>query len=250
MSLRLKSHGYTTWTAGDSITGLKLAVRHQPDLIILDISLPGGSGFSVAEQFTRLRETRGIPTLFATASNDPRLFRKIIDLGAAGLLRKPFEGEELLAAVKGALEQSVHSDRPPLRQNRRTTMDEFRPKKVLIVDDDEKFAKSLVIRMKVAGFETAVAHDALAGVRAAVRLEPDLILLDIFLPAGNGFTVAERIQNNIPIPIPIIFLTAGPRPEFRNEAQRLGAAGYFEKSHETTTLLGAVKRVLHPPSRP
>src|SRR4051812_48293018 len=88
MSLRLKGHGYATWTAGDAIAGLSLATRHQPDLIILDVAIPGGNGFNMADQFSRLPQVRGIPVLFATASNEPDLFEKVMRLGAVGLLRK------------------------------------------------------------------------------------------------------------------------------------------------------------------
>src|SRR5438309_5081007 len=91
------------------------------------------------------------------------------------------------------------------------------PKRILIVEDDEKVAMALAIRMKAAGFETTLANDALSGVRSAVAHQPDAVVLDISLPAGDGFVVAERIQANIPTRTPIIFLTASKRPDFRQK---------------------------------
>ena len=117
-------------------------------------------------------------------------------------------------------------------------------KRILIVEDDPKIAMSLALRMKAAGLEATVAEDAVSGVRSAVAQRPDLILLDISLPAGNGFSAAEAIQRNLPTPTPIIFLTASKLPELRRKAFQLGAAGFFEKPYDAATLLAAVKRAL------
>jgi len=122
-------------------------------------------------------------------------------------------------------------------------------KRILIVEDDERIARALAVRLTAAGYETSTAHDGLAGFRAAVLEKPDLVLLDISLAAGDGFTVAQRIQSNIPKPIPMIFLTASKRPEFRQKAQRLGAIGFFEKPFEANALLTAINKAVTPLAR-
>jgi CheY-like chemotaxis protein len=71
--------------------------------------------------------------------------------------------------------------------------------------------------------------------------------LDICLPVGNGFTVAEEIQTLVRTPIPIIFITASKQPGFRQKASELGAAGYFEKPYEAEELLAAIQNALNPP---
>jgi CheY-like chemotaxis protein len=73
---------------------------------------------------------------------------------------------------------------------------------------------------------------------------PALVLLDISMPAGDGFSVAEQIQTLIPTPTPIIFLTASKKPDFREKAKKLGAAGYFEKPYEAEELFGAIQQAL------
>ena len=99
---------------------------------------------------------------------------------------------------------------------------------------------ALAVRLKSAGYEASMAYDALTGVNDAVKCRPDLVLLDISMPAGNGFAVAERVKTLIPNPTPIIFLTASKQPGFRERAQELGAVGYFEKPYEAEALLAAV----------
>ena len=120
-------------------------------------------------------------------------------------------------------------------------------KSILIIEDDRKIAIALTIRLKSAGYEATAAYDALTGLNAAVKNPPDLVLLDISLPVGNGFTLFERIQTHLPAPTPILFITASKQAGFRQKANELGAAGYFEKPYEVEELLVAIQNVLNPP---
>jgi len=117
-------------------------------------------------------------------------------------------------------------------------------KKILIVEDDQNIARALAIRLKNSGYEVSVAPDALTGVEIALRKPPDLVLLDISLPAGNGFTVAERIQSLIPTATPLIFLTASKQPGLREKAKELGASAFFHKPYDADDLLGAIQLAL------
>jgi DNA-binding response OmpR family regulator len=114
-------------------------------------------------------------------------------------------------------------------------------KKILIVEDDQNIAKALAIRLKSAGYEVTVAPDAMTGVAAALKIQPDLAMLDVSLPAGNGFTVAEKIRELLVTATPIIFLTASKQRGLRHKAQDLGAAGFFEKPYDADELLAAIR---------
>src|SRR6266850_1536792 len=241
LCLRLKAHGYATWMASDGISGLNKATRCKPDVIILDIALPAGNGLDLAEHLRRMPETRAIPVIFSTASQDPQLRKKVIERGAVGLLWKPYDPDTLVSVVKHALAgpprrlpgASAHADKAHVEGGKPGV------KKILIVEDDQKVAMALAVRMKAAGFEPFIANDALSGVRSAMRTQPDAVVLDISLPAGDGFTVAERIQANMPAPMPIIFLTASKRTDLRQRARDLGAVAFFEKPYEAEGLLAA-----------
>jgi DNA-binding response OmpR family regulator len=119
-------------------------------------------------------------------------------------------------------------------------------KSILIIEDDRKIALALTLRIKSAGYEATTAYDGLTGLDAAVKNPPDLVLLDICLPVGNGFTLSEKIQTLLPAPTPIIFITASKQPGFRQKADELGAAGYFEKPYEAEELLAAIQNALNP----
>ena len=242
LCLRLKAHGYATWMASDGISGLNKATHCKPDLIILDIALPAGNGLDLAEHLQRMPETRAIPVIFSTASQDPQLRKKAVERGAIGLLHKPYDPATLISVVKHALARPPWRTRGAPAHADKDHVQTGKPvKKILIVEDDQKVALALAVRMKAAGFEPFIANDALSGVRSAMKTQPDAVVLDISLPAGDGFAVAERIQANMPAPMPIIFLTASKRTDLRQRARDLGAVAFFEKPYEAEGLLAAVR---------
>jgi len=117
--------------------------------------------------------------------------------------------------------------------------------KILVVEDDKKLAHALSLRLRAKRYEVKVAYDAVGGVMVARKEKPDLVLLDISMPAGGGFTVAERMQNLASTAgIPIIFLTASNDPACRRRAMNLGAAAFLEKPYEMAELLAAIQRAL------
>ena len=77
-----------------------------------------------------------------------------------------------------------------------------------------------------------------------MRKPPDLILLDISLPAGNGFGVAERLQSLLSTATPFIFLTVSQKPGLRQKAKKLGAAAFFQKPYNGSELLETIRLVL------
>ena len=117
---------------------------------------------------------------------------------------------------------------------------------ILIIEDDEKLAIALAVRLKASGYRVLAAYDALAGVCQAVRHEPDLILLDIAMPLGGGWSVAERIKSMAnTAAIPIIFITALKEPGLREKAlEEYGAVGFLEKPFEASDLLSMIQEAL------
>ena len=102
LTLRLRAGGEEVLLAYDAMTGLDSAIKNQPDLVLLDIGLPSGSGLVVAESIQKLA-CKHTPIMFLTASRQPGLRDKAMALGAAGFLEKPFEAGELMAAIQNAL---------------------------------------------------------------------------------------------------------------------------------------------------
>jgi DNA-binding response OmpR family regulator len=116
-------------------------------------------------------------------------------------------------------------------------------RKVLVVDDEQDVAKALKIRLKANGYNVVLAFDSVQAFTMANKEKPDLILLDIMIPGGGGFIVAERLkQSTATHHIPIIFLTGIPGGEER--AYKLGASGYVMKPYHPEKLLETINDAL------
>jgi CheY-like chemotaxis protein len=121
-------------------------------------------------------------------------------------------------------------------------------KKILIVEDDKSIVMALTVRLRAAGYAVIVAFDAIMAVSMALKQHPDLVLLDISMPGGNGFMVAERLQNSaLTAGVPMLFLTASKQSGLRERAQEVGAVGFFEKPYEAAELLDAIAKALGEP---
>ena len=121
-------------------------------------------------------------------------------------------------------------------------MDRF---KILIVEDDPRISKALGIRLRAAGYDIVAAADGAGGVAALTQHKPDLILLDISMPAGGGFFVAENLMKRPALAsTPIIFVTATKAPGVRERAEEFGPAAYIEKPFDSDDLLQTISTVL------
>lgn len=245
LRIRFQGQGYETLCAMDAILARDLAVRHKPDLLLIDISLPGGNGLALAQHLRSLPELRRTPFILITASQDPDLRRKAMQLRASGLFEKPYDAEELLATARFAMGDTQTFPFPKIVPEKPAYVLEREPKKIVVVEDDRKIALALALRLKAAGYEASLAFDAVNAINTVMRLQPDLVLLDISLPAGDGFTVAERLRSAVPKAMPFIFMTASKEPGLRQRAEAMGAAGFFEKPYEPEALIKTIRQAVN-----
>jgi DNA-binding response OmpR family regulator len=118
-------------------------------------------------------------------------------------------------------------------------------KKILVVDDERDIIRAVTIRLQTGGYEVVYAYDGAQGVFMAHKEKPDLIILDIRMPAGDGFTVAQRLKEAAQTAhIPILFLTGSPERSAEQKAQELGGRFYIKKPYDPEELLDAVRRAL------
>lgn len=117
-------------------------------------------------------------------------------------------------------------------------------KKVLIVDDDEDLMLALTITLKARGYEVFSAMDAVSAISMARKDRPDVVLLDLSLPAGDGFVVMERLKSMPPTAsIPIVIITARDQSS-KAQALGAGARAFLQKPVESNLLLATLEQAV------
>jgi CheY-like chemotaxis protein len=117
-------------------------------------------------------------------------------------------------------------------------------KRVLVMEDDPKIAAALSIRLTATGYDVRTVPNGFDGLKLALRFHPDLLLMDIWMPVGLGFSVAQRLQSMGLGNIPIIFITASKLSGLKETAENLGAFAFFEKPYDSAQVLAAVAKAL------
>ena len=118
-------------------------------------------------------------------------------------------------------------------------------KKILIVDDDPDVRLGLHVRLRANHYHVIFACDGMASIAEARKHMPDLIILDLGLPAGDGFSVMERLKANDSLSlIPVIVVSARDRKANMDRALQAGAKAFLQKPVDNTQLLSVIRKVL------
>jgi DNA-binding response OmpR family regulator len=124
-------------------------------------------------------------------------------------------------------------------------------KKILVVDDDPDVRQSMHIRLKANHYDICFAADALSSLTEARKHMPDLVILDLGLPAGDGFVVMERLKTVPTLAvIPVIVVSGRAGHTNRERAIRAGAKAFLEKPVDIAELLAVIRQVLGEPVQP
>ncbi|MBU0503183.1 MAG: response regulator [Candidatus Omnitrophota bacterium] len=117
-------------------------------------------------------------------------------------------------------------------------------KKILIADDDPSLVEVLTSRLRQHNYEVICAFDAMQVMTMAMSRRPDLIILDIKMPAGTGRGALENLKNSsTTFTIPVIVITAYPNEEVRGFAVKNGVVDFIEKPFQVEVLLNSIERV-------
>jgi CheY-like chemotaxis protein len=203
----LEKEGFRTIAASAGDEALRLARESKPDVISLDVLMPGMDGWTVLRSLKADPATASIPVVMVSMLDDRDIGHA---LGAADYLTKPFDRQKLAAA---------------LRRYRRDGAQ--RP--VLVVEDDASTREVIRRTLERDGWVVSEADNGRRGLQSVARQVPDLILLDLMMPEMDGFEfVAELRKSESGRRIPVVVVTA---KEISEEERR--------------RLNGHVRRVLH-----
>ena len=122
---------------------------------------------------------------------------------------------------------------------------------ILLVDDDPDVRLAMHVRLKANGYDTCFASDALSSISEARKQQPNVIILDLGLPSGDGFVVIQRLKRHPSLAvIPIIVVSARDVSGNQERALKAGAKVYLQKPVDNAELLAIIRQTLGEPEQP
>jgi DNA-binding response OmpR family regulator len=182
----LTREGFEVLEAADGATGIARAKELKPDVILLDVMMPGRDGWSTLAALKADPELAHTPVIMSTMLENRELS---FAMGAADYMRKPVDWSRLEAMI------------------RRHSPAETRP--VLVVEDDPASREMLVRLVQKAGHTAIEAQDGREALDILAKQRPQLILLDLMMPHVDGFDFVERLRSSeLGSGIPVLVVTA------------------------------------------
>jgi len=225
--------GYQVLQAADGMEGLKQLRRDRPDLIVLDLMLPGLSGWQFLEQSRPRLERLNIPVVILSAIEGKSDYPSA--LGAAAWLTKPIDIDRFIDAVETAVGPSRTILRPA------TSHQPTRNRSILMVEDEDTIRNVIAEHLAKEGFLVRTARTLVDVEQTIAEDPPGLILLDLMLPDESGFGFLRRRQADVILAsIPIVVLSAAP-PDRLLEAKDLGADAFLSKPFDIDALTALVR---------
>ena len=118
-------------------------------------------------------------------------------------------------------------------------------KKILIADDEPNVVKLLSARLRANNYDVIAAYDGAQAVMIAHKEKPDLIIMDIRMPAGSGINAYEKLKMSAKTGIiPVVFITAFANDEVRKKVKELGAEGFIAKPFDAQEMLNLIAKIL------
>lgn len=218
LSISLLQCGLRVTVLNDGATAAETISRQHPDLVILDIMLPGVSGHEILHTLKKDPRTGKIPVLMLTAKTREEDVLGALHAGAIGYIIKPINPDKLVEKAAAYINM-------------------LRPQ-VLIADNDPLILKFLERKYAESGFRPILAQDGKIALDLAIDTKPDLIVLDQTMPGLSGLEVFEKLKETESTrDIPVIMLSArNQKPEIE-KALAAGIRDYMTKPFDPDTLM-------------
>src|SRR5579883_731837 len=206
----LENRGYRVILADSGPAAIREAARHCPSVILLDLVMPGMDGWETMAILKQQPETKDIPVIIFSVLSPTGVNAERTDV--ADWVVKPLDETPLFRALERVLGSSGRAPR------------------VVIVEDDLDLANVLMAMFQRHGIETIHATTGREAIRLSQEADPDLVVLDLILPNGDGFSVVNWLrQHNRLHSTPLVVYTARDLDEADRERLRLGYTLFLTK---------------------
>ncbi len=202
---KLPKDSYETLRAYNGQEALEKTDKYSPDIILLDIMMPGMDGYAVTRKLKNNPDTRDIPIILITALDGTDDKVKGLEAGADEFLNKPVNTAELTARVRSFLRLKQYQDQLKVRsqskqlfstpeKEKNYIQSTFEPQSILLVEDNDKDVRLIQGYLNGQEYRLSLARDGEETLSRILGENIDLLLLDILLPGIDGFEVCRRLK--------------------------------------------------------
>ena len=221
----LKSAGYRALEASDGDAALEIAVEQGPDLILMDLVLPGRSGLATIQALSADQRTAHIPVIVVSAVSDTRDVDPRLTI-----IAKPVSRDALLNEIVHTLEHHAT---------------------VLLAEDDDDLRNVLSRSLTRSGFNVLTAADGRAARHIFDNTPCDLVLLDLHMPIEDGFSLIAHVRDSAAARrVPIVVISGSTTGQGARRSLELGANVFIQKPTDSEALVREVNRLLEPTAPP
>ena len=253
LEAKLTAEYFEVLTANDGFSALEAAQTQAPDLILLDVMMPGMDGFEVAKRLKTDTKTRHIPIVMITALTDTTDRVRGLEAGADDFLSKPVNDIALFARVRSLTRLKVmidelrmrHATTGPLDITGETlldTEDDARNGRILLVESEELLAAKMTEHLSAAGHDIFRATGAAEALERGREQDLDLIIVGLDLAGEDGLRLCSqyRLQNQTRH-VPILLTLEEGDLERLAKGLELGVTDYLIRPIDQNELLARTR---------
>lgn len=250
MAYLLQYFGYEVLEAHDGKEGVEMAQHEQPDLILMDVHMPGMDGYEAAREIAKCKDLQNIPLVAVTALAMVGDREKVLSGGFSGYIAKPINPETFVSQV----EAFFTAERPlPPRPIAPTASaaaaseaEREHQATILYVDNTAVNLHLMCSTLEPFGYKVITVKTVAEAIRTAQQIPIDLILSDVHMPNLDGYDFLKLAKGDAKLrEIPFALISATMRAEEdRNTAMGLGAVKFIPRPIEPEALLSVIEDCL------
>ncbi|MFQ6037985.1 MAG: response regulator [Candidatus Aminicenantales bacterium] len=224
---RLQERNYEVIVARTGEEGIRLAVEEMPDLILMDMVLPGMHGLEATIRLKKDPRTQDIPVFAVTAMSSTEFVQACYQDGICVFIKKPYDFKELFSHIRSY------------------TQKKRKEKKILMINDDPALVTLMAKYLKPYHYRVISAPPRMATREHIREVKPDVILLDIGMLEGWGMAVFKILKKSGgTFSIPVILMASDlPAEVLKEMTARLGAEDYVSNLFEFDEVDRAIRKV-------
>lgn len=227
-------NGFEVEQADTAEAGIATALEHHPDIILLDIQLPGMNGLQAANVFKNTPATADIPVICMSAYDIPS--RHVARAGADSFLKKPIGGDVLVRAIR----KLIGSAAKP-RSNTSSLH------ALVIAPKESEAARSMIELFQVEGLRVSRAADGATGLGMVSVVHPDFVVAHLESPVLDGWAVLKRLKSDPSIKsTPLVAMSETPTKAEETQCMQGGFAGYLKAADADGVLEVIYRSLLRP----